>query len=61
MIPMTEAETEAFLERVAIMMEGAALSERDAQKLAMEGIIASRVAKMDGRAQARELAKRLRQ
>ena len=61
MIPLTEAEQEAFAERVAIIMEGAAMNERDASKLAMEGIISARVAKMDGRSQARELARMLRQ
>jgi hypothetical protein len=60
MIPMTEDEQEAYEERVAIMMEGAALSERDASKMALEAIIASRLAKMDARGQSRELAKGLR-
>ena len=61
MIPLTEAEQEAFAERVAIIMEDIAINEADAQKLAMRGIMNARLLKMDGRTQARELAKRLRQ
>lgn len=60
MTPITEAEQERLDERIAIMMEGAALSESDAHKLALEAIMVSRMAKMDGRAQARELARKIR-
>lgn len=61
---LTPAELEQYLERVAIIMEGAALCESDASKLAMEGVIASRIARMSagsGREQARALVRELRQ
>lgn len=58
---MTPAEQEQLDERIAIIMEGAALSESDAHKLALEGIVVSRMSRMTGREQARELARELRQ
>lgn len=57
---LTPAEQEQLEERISIIIEGAALSESDAHKLALEGIVVSRMAK-SGRDQARELAKRMRQ
>lgn len=74
---LTPAELEHFEERAAIMEHEALLPRADAERLAMECVMASRLARMEqrqerfasivtadmasGREQARALAKRLRQ
>ena len=60
-VGLTPDEMENFLERSAIMEHEALLPRADAEKLAMECVLASRMANMTGREQARALARELRQ
>lgn len=57
---LTPAELERYEERASILEFEAAMPRADAEKLAMEAVIASRMAK-SGRDQARALARELRQ
>lgn len=58
---LTPAEQEQVDERVAIILESGELSEADAHRIALDGVMASLLARMSGREQARELVARLRQ
>ena len=58
---LTPDELEHFEERAAILEHEAAMPRADAERLAMEAVIARRMARMTGREQARALARELRQ
>jgi len=58
---LAPSELEHFEERAAILEFEAAMPRADAEKLAMEAVMVSRMARMSGREQARALVRELRQ
>lgn len=61
MLSMTDDELEHFNERAAILEFEAAMPRADAERLAMEAVIARRMSRMSAREQAVQLARSLRQ